>query len=215
MAGKMNTIYALLDAVRGFIKDLMNEVAKALNRLSGGRLTPNAVTLASLLMHLPLAWLIVEGYHLAAGLGLIVFGLFDTLDGQLARLQNRATPTGMFLDSTTDRIKEVLLYCGLTGYLLQHANNTVVVATVAALGASLITSYVNAWGEVALATAPQKARHQVNKSLRTGLGGFEVRMALIVIGLLGGVLTPVIYIILALGGLTVLQRIVNTLQKLR
>lgn len=210
----MNLLYALIDACRNGVKRVMRRLAGWLNRVTGGQLTPTTVTVVGLIAHLPVAWLIADGQLAWAALGLVIFGLFDTLDGELARLQDRTTAAGMFLDSTTDRIKEVLLYCGIVAYLASWAEPIVLVAAIGAVGASLITSYINAWGEVAMAASPKKVKHQVNKALRTGLGGFEVRMFLIVVGLLLDQLETIVYVILVLAVVTVGQRIANTLQKL-
>ena len=59
-----------------------------------------------------------------AALLLAVFGLFDTLDGELARLQGTESPQGAFLDSVTDRMKEILVYVGLAVWLSEYQSNT-------------------------------------------------------------------------------------------
>src|SRR5688572_773856 len=103
----------LIDAVRAGIRKVMHHVAVWLNRLTGGKLSPDLVTIVGLVMHIPIALLIGTGDHnILAALLLVVFGLFDTLDGELARLQNRSSVRGMLLDASTDRMKETLLYVG-------------------------------------------------------------------------------------------------------
>jgi phosphatidylglycerophosphate synthase len=94
-----------MDSGRTAVRSLARSVAKLLNSLSGGRLSPNSVTLFGFVMHIPIALLIARGYFIYGGIGLIIFGLFDTLDGELARLQERPSAWGMFLDSITDRMK--------------------------------------------------------------------------------------------------------------
>lgn len=205
---------SVLDSVKAPIRAFVHQIARGLNSLSGGKITPNFITFSSLVMHVPIAATIAGGKNELAAVLLIVFGLFDTLDGELARLQNRASPKGMFLDSTTDRIKEVILYCGIVAFLFDTSGKLAIIAAVGALGSSLVTSYVNAWGEVAIAASPKKAAHQVNKALRTGLLGLEMRMALIVIGLIFNQLEIVVYVILILAIQTFTQRILNTLRKL-
>src|SRR5205085_12126990 len=92
----------VLDAVRDMVRAVMRTVARGLNRLTGGKLSPNAVTIVGLLAHLPIAYFIATGRLTLAAVLLVIFGLFDTLDGELARLQKRASNIGMFLDSATD-----------------------------------------------------------------------------------------------------------------
>src|SRR5581483_1533234 len=101
-------------------------------------------------------------------------GLMDVLDGELARVQNRATAVGRLLDSVTDRLKEVLLYTAVAYNIVAVTGRPfLVVWAVAACGTALCVSYVNAWGE---ALMPKTAHHTANKSFRIGLGGFEIRM---------------------------------------
>src|SRR5688572_7719398 len=90
----------------------LRHVARWIDRVSGGRVSPSAVTIFGVLMHLPIAIMIARGRFLVAAILLFIFGLFDTLDGELARLQKKASPRGMLLDATTDRMKEVMLYSG-------------------------------------------------------------------------------------------------------
>lgn len=207
---------SLIEAIRTVIRRIMRSIAKALNTISGGKLSPNAVTLFGLLMHLPIAWLISEGYFgYAAGL-LVIFSLFDAIDGELARLQKKSSATGMFVDSVADRMKEILIYCGLVSVLVTSgASKTTLIVLAAALGVSVLTSYLNAWGEVVLANFTRSQDHQVNKTFRSGLLGFDIRMFLLVIGLASNKLAAIVWIILVLGSLTVFQRFLNITKTLR
>lgn len=202
-----------MDSVRGAVRKLMRVIAKALNRLSAGRISPNMVTVIGLLAHFGIAYLIVlQEYYWAAGL-LIVFGLFDTLDGELARLQKRESRFGMYLDSVTDRIKEVLLYIA-AGYSLVHTNQSYwAVWVIAACGTALLVSYTNAWGE-AVMSGIKLQTHKTNSSLRAGLMSFEVRMFLLVIGLLFDQLSLALVVITIGSALTALIRINGVRRKL-
>ena len=210
----MTWLDSILDSVKKLVRSMMRSVAKALNRISGGRITPNSVTIVSLLAHIPIAWLIATNHYRPAGLLLIVFGLFDTLDGELARLQNRSSSAGMFLDSVTDRIKEILLYVGAAYSFVSLGRPYMVTWAVLACGVSLLTSYANAWGEVVM-RGHKSAVHQTNKTLRTGLMGFEVRMTLFIVGLLSTRLILAVVIIAILTTITALQRIYNVMRALR
>src|SRR5690242_757005 len=106
----MITMKRGIDAIRQLIRRIVRVIAKALNSLTGGKLSPNMVTIFGLLMHIPIALLIVADYWVAAGVFLVIFGLLDTLDGELAREQDCVTNNGGFLDASTDRMKEVILY---------------------------------------------------------------------------------------------------------
>lgn len=201
-----------MDKIRKRVKAVMHRVAMFIDKASGGKISPNMITYTGLLAHFPIAWLIATGHFVWAAILLIIFGLFDSLDGELARLQNKTSIKGMFLDSSTDRIKEAVLYCGIVIALFNTGSRFVIVTVVVALGASLITSYINAWGEVALMSA--KHVHELNKSLRIGLLGFDGRMFLIIVGLFANLLSQAVYIIAVLATITIFQRMSGTLKKL-
>lgn len=202
----MKALHALLDGCRTSVRRITHRIAKQLNTLSHGKLSPNSITYIGLVMHLPIAWLIAEGYFGYAALGLVIFGLFDTLDGELARLQNRASAAGMVLDASTDRMKEVLLYCGAAFALIQQGNEFYAVWAVAACGASLCVSYVKAKGETAVKDR-DLTPHQINRLFQDGLLRFEVRMFLLVVGLLTNELAVVLVIITILSVYTALDRL--------
>ena len=192
----------------------MQRLAHLLNRFSNGKLTPNNVTLAGLLAHVPIALLIASGhYWWAAGL-LAVFGLFDALDGELARLQNRAGSAGMLLDATSDRMKEVILYCGVAYALIQSAQPTMAVWAVAACGASLCVSYVKAKGETAI-SASDLTPNQINRLFQDGLLRFEVRMSILIIGLATGYLAEAVIIVALLSAYTAVDRLLKITNRLK
>jgi CDP-diacylglycerol--glycerol-3-phosphate 3-phosphatidyltransferase len=189
-----------IDIVRQAGRKMMRVVARGLNTATGGKLSPNAVTLAGVAMHLPIAVFIAQGDWIPAAVLLLVFGLFDTLDGDLARLQGRESANGMLLDSVTDRVKEVILYGGVAYYFaLNDVHVWFAVAVATALGCSLLTSYLNAIGDAAVAKYNIKSQgHVVNRAFRGGLFPFEIRMLLLILGLLAGYLTVAV-VVIALG----------------
>ena len=203
----------MLDLIRDSVRRAMRSVARALDRVSGGSISPNTITIVGFLMHIPIAGLIAAGYFGYAALLLIIFGLFDTLDGELARLQKRASAAGMLLDASTDRMKEVLLYIG-SAYALADAGKVHVAAwAVAACGASICVSYIKAKGETAVKDKGLTP-NEINRLFQDGLGRFEVRMALLVAGLLTNQLLPVLIIITVLSTYTAFERLIKISKKL-
>ena len=193
----------------------MREVAKGLNTLSEGRLPPNAVTITGFVAHIPIAWLIANSHPLRAALLLVIFGLFDTLDGELARLQHRDSSAGMLLDASTDRMKEVMLYTGIAYYFVSQGHPYWSVWAALALGASMCVSYIKAKGETAVAKT-NLSTSQVNQLFADGLMRFEVRMTLLILGLLTGWLMAAVIIIAIFSTFTAFQRLIritNTLAR--
>lgn len=202
-----------MDSVRNMVRKVMRSIAKAINSMSGGRITPNMITVVGLFAHVGIAYLIaIQEYYWSAGL-LVFFGLFDVLDGELARLQKNESRFGMFFDSLTDRIKEVLLYISAGYSLVAQGDVYWAIWAISACGAALLVSYTNAWGEAVLAGVP-KTSHTKNKTFRGGIMGFEVRMSVLVLGLLTGWLEFALVVITIGGLLTTLQRSINVKRKL-
>jgi phosphatidylglycerophosphate synthase len=210
----MKALDTLLDAARDQVRAVMRVVARSLNTLSGGRLHPNTVTLSGLAMHVPISWLIAQQQYYLAAILLIIFGLFDNLDGALARLQKSESQIGMLLDSVSDRVKEIILYAGITLAFVASGQAGATVWAVLACGSSLLVSYVNAWGEAVIARLNLRD-HQTNKAFRSGLMTFEIRMFVLIIGLLTNqLLAAVIFIALA-SWLTAIGRLINVSRRLR
>lgn len=210
----MNLIDILLDFPRNYVKKFVHLIAVLINRLFGGRVSPNSITITGFLAHLPIALLIATSHNIWAGGLLIIFGLFDALDGQLARLQHRANSSGMLLDATTDRFKEVLIYCGAAYAIITSSTNPkLAVWAVAAVGASLCVSYIKAKGETALKGSSLSA-NEINRLFADGLLRFEIRMFLVVVGLFTNHLLQAVIVIAVLSTLTALGRLKRISSKL-
>ena len=216
----MQFLNSFLDWCKFVVKRLMRPVAWALQSLSGGKLSPHVVTITGLLAHIPIAVLIATGHPIWAGVLLVIFGLFDTLDGELARLQGSESAVGMLLDSSVDRMKEIVLYIGIAYFLVNHAatgpfdSPQTAAVVVAACGGSMLVSYINAWGDAVLSTHSHQ-KHAVNQTFRSGLLRFEVRMFLLVVGLLSGGLLQVVCVIALLAWFTAFERLHSVIRRLR
>ena len=186
-------------------------IAKALNTTTRGKVSPSSITIIGLLAHIPIAWLIATRYNNKAALLLVIFGLFDALDGALARLQGKASNAGMLLDAATDRMKEVLLYTGAAYALIAIGKPYWAVWAVVACGASIVVSYVKAKGETAVKGLPP---NEVNRLFQDGLMRFEIRMFVLVLGLLANQLAYALVFIAITSSLTAISRLRNIMKKL-
>ena len=202
-----------------YIRAVVRHIARAIHTVSKGRIRPNDITIAGLIMHIPIAALIAFDHpYWAAGL-LVVFGLFDTLDGELARLQNRVSDIGGLLDTVTDRVKELLLYAGIL-YLFaaNSASATVLLMTMLACGASLITPFVKAKGEAIIATYGHELSYdKLNRMFGGGILPYEVRIIALIIGLLLGmaVLPWIVAAIAVLATFTMIERLLAIIRSIR
>jgi CDP-diacylglycerol--glycerol-3-phosphate 3-phosphatidyltransferase len=126
-------------------RTLANSVAPPLARLLARTpLTPDALTWLGFFINVGAAVLVAFDHFLAAGALVLAAGLFDLLDGALARLTNRVSRFGGILDSTLDRLSEAAVLLALLVVFArgQHVNSTLLVG-VTLLG-SLMVSYIRA-----------------------------------------------------------------------
>jgi CDP-diacylglycerol--glycerol-3-phosphate 3-phosphatidyltransferase len=111
------------------------------------RLKPNTLTWCALAISLIAAATIATNHLLIGGFLVLFSGLFDILDGALARLTNQATRFGALLDSTFDRISDAVLLLGLLALYIRSGGTIEIVLVFLALIVSLLTSYVRARAE--------------------------------------------------------------------
>ena len=111
------------------------------------RLKPNMLTWCALAISLIAAATIATNHLLIGGFLVLFSGLFDILDGALARLTNQATRFGALLDSTFDRISDAVLLMGVLALYIRSGGTTEIVLIFLALFVSLLTSYVRARAE--------------------------------------------------------------------
>jgi phosphatidylglycerophosphate synthase len=204
-----------IDTIRQAIRGLVRHVAVWLNRISGGKVSPDYVTYVGLFMHIPIALLIAYGFNYWAAALLLVFGLFDTLDGELARVQGVSSTRGMLLDASTDKFKEVLLYTGAGFALAQSSSPAWAAWAAAACGASLCVSFVKAKGEAAIASNDKIYDHAtLNKIFADGLMRFEIRITVLIAGLLCNQLAIALALIAVLASVTAVKRLQRIFKEL-
>ena len=116
--------------------------------LSKSGITPNALTLINLALNIVAAYAIATGHFLLGGVLVLVSGLFDLLDGALARFTKQTTRFGAILDSTVDRISEAVILCGLLiWYVPQEGASLKIVLIFVVLIGSFLVSYIRARAE--------------------------------------------------------------------
>jgi archaetidylinositol phosphate synthase len=132
-------------------------------------------------------------------LSLVVSGVFDVLDGAVARVINRVSKSGSFNDSTLDRLAELAVYAGII-----YGNYTSPLIVLLALGFSLLVSYTRAKGD------------SLGVSLSgIGIGERAERLIVLIVFSIIDYVWLGIAIVLVLGLVTFIQRYVAILKKLR
>jgi archaetidylinositol phosphate synthase len=100
-------------------------------------LSPNAITILALLINAGAAWLLYSRHFVGAILCIIVGGLADAFDGIVARVQNKSSRYGDFLDHFADRVSDTLV---VTGWLL--GSGVRVELAIAAIIAVMMSGYI-------------------------------------------------------------------------
>lgn len=169
---------------------LLAPVGRSLHRLG---IPATAVTVFGLLVTVGGAVLVGAGQWLIGGIVILVGSGIDGIDGAVARAAGTASPKGAFVDAITDRIGEAAMWVGLA---VSIAGDPVAVGLAAAcLGGSLTISYVRAKTEAGGADG------------RGGLMGRAERVVLYGLGVVTGLVVPMLWAATALIWLTVTQRV--------
>ncbi len=205
----------LVKTASNSVRILIRYFAVFLNNKAKGKISPNLITTFGVAGHLPVAFFIMTDQLLAAGILLVFFGLFDVLDGELARLQKTAGSKGMVYDASSDRIKEVLIFSATTYYISQSSTPEWSFVAALALGASLTVSYAKAKAEVSLTIKKRlEDHHKINRHFSEGVASFEIRMALMALGLLAGNLLLATSIVAGLSTFAMFERLYFYLKRI-
>jgi len=189
------------EAIVANVKVLMSKLAVQLDKLFRGKLRPAHITTLSLLGHIPVAWALWTGRPILGAILLAVFGLMDALDGALARAQKSVSKLGMFYDAVTDRLKEVMIYSGLAMFVAYSEPKIYPWVVPAVVGSSILVSYVKAKGEMAV-SANSHDKQLLNRAFSQGISRYEIRMFLLIAGLVAGFLPSFLNLIIALNLMT-------------
>ena len=107
-------------------------------------LTPNIVTWIGFGITVIAGALVVTEHLLAAGIVVLAAGLFDMLDGALARTTGKVTRFGAILDSTLDRVSEAVMLLSLLAIFAKGQQVTECILAGVALLGSFLVSYIRA-----------------------------------------------------------------------
>src|ERR1700759_5546512 len=184
---------------------------KIVNGLALSKISPNTLTFIGLLINVIAAFFF--GYGRAdnyirmffyAGLVIIGAGLFDMVDGRVARQTNQVSVFGAFFDSVLDRYSDVALFFGLLVFYARGNRFFYVVLVAFVMTASLMVSSARARAEALIG------------SCKVGFMERPERVVLIILGALfnrWGVMAPVLWVLAVLSSITVIHRITYTYQR--
>jgi len=126
---------------------ILNGIVRQIARLDPN---PNLISVIGLGINVFAALLYGTGRFFFAGLVMIFANIFDVLDGQVARLTGRVTKFGAFLDSSLDRLSDMVVFLGIIIFYsrdTQYHSTLYAALTGAALIGSVMVSYTSARAE--------------------------------------------------------------------
>src|SRR5271165_227161 len=179
-----------------------NKVIRLIVRgLALSKIHPNVLTFIGLLINIVAGVLLAAGQFRTAGLVIIGAGLFDMVDGRVARETNRVTRFGGFFDSVLDRYSDLALLMGLLVYYASINRFFYVVLTAIVMTGSVMVSYTRARAENSIPTC------------KVGFMERSARVVLMIIGALFNKEAQVLWVIAVLANITVIHRMVFTYQE--
>ena len=184
---------------RSYARKILDPIVSVLASLG---VPPILVSIGGLALSIYGAVWVARGQLALGGVFMLLSGLCDVLDGDLARRRGLASRFGAFLDSTLDRVAEFAFFGGFLYYMVHRmggANDFVFVVTIVALTGSVMTSYARARAE------------GLGYECSVGIMERPERIAALTLGLfLGYRVLTVILVLLAVATMyTFLQRILH------
>jgi len=179
-----------------------NKIIRLIVRgLALSKINPNVLTFLGLVINAVAATFLAMGQFRKAGFIIIFAGLFDMVDGRVARETNQVTRFGAFFDSVLDRYSDLALLIGLLVYYGTIQRPFYVVLTAIVMAASVMISYARSRAENIIPTC------------KVGFLERPERVVLLIIGALFDRMAPVLWVIAVLGNITVIHRMIFTYQE--
>jgi len=174
--------------------------------LVSGKVHPNALTTMGFLVTMSSAYFFHAHHVRTAGFLILLGGVFDILDGRVARLSGLGSKFGAFYDSTLDRISEIAVFFGMLSLYNDYRRDTgdvgMIYLIMLAMAGSMMISYTRARAESLGLDAEVGLMARAERVVL--IGGSALFFGLNWDGL---VLKVVIFILAVMTNITAIQRI--------
>jgi len=177
-------------------------VDSIVNLLASLHVHPNILTLTGMVINIFAMILFAQGKFILAALVIVFAGIFDIVDGEVARRTKRVTKFGAFFDSVIDRYSDLLLLLGLIIWYAKIHRIFYVGLTGLVLIGSVLTSYTRARAESLIPACKVGFLERPERTVLLIIGGLTDRMA------------AVLWVMAILSNWTVSQRIWYTWREL-
>ena len=174
------------------VDKVLDPIGVLLSRIG---VTANALTATGIVIAGIGSVFIGQGRLFLGFIFLILTGLPDALDGAVAKASGTSSVRGAFLDSVSDRVTDILLFCGIAWYLASNEPGRIMMLPVAVMGAAMLISYQRAKAE------------SLGFDAKGGIMERAERFIVLALGLLiSDILIPVLWVMLILTLITAIQR---------
>ncbi|MCC7365857.1 MAG: CDP-alcohol phosphatidyltransferase family protein [Dehalococcoidia bacterium] len=186
----------------GYVSRYLNRPLSrpAARALRGTPVTPNSVTVFTLVLAVATGAMLAAGWHIAGGIAIQAVSVIDGVDGELARLKDMSSKFGHILDAVTDRYADAIILGGMGVYAARFEDlpRPEVIAMLALAGA-LSVSYSRARIEASLQVEPSDGLF--------GLASRDVRSLVAAIGAVLGQCYWTLVVLAVMSFLTVAWRL--------
>lgn len=181
-----------------------NRIERILGFLGAGLdrkgITPNQLTFSGFIVNLAGAFFYFRGFIVFGGFIILFGGLFDMLDGAVARSAEKASKTGAFLDSVVDRYSDFVIFGGILLFYAAGGDLNGTIISLFIISGSFLVSYTRARAELVIPKCD------------VGLMERPERIILLSAGSILGFFYLALWLLAVLTHLTAIYRILHTLR---
>lgn len=183
--------------VRPHIQGIIGPIGRF---LAGVGVTPAAMTAVGLLVTIAGAIVIGTGHLVTGAIIALAGSALDGLDGTVARASGKVTARGAFLDAGSDRIGEIASFAGLA--VAKEGDARLLLLIVLSVGGAMLVPYLRAKAE------------SVGLQGNGGLMGRAERVILFALGLITGLIEPMLWVMVVTVWFTAVHRFVSTYRRI-
>ena len=168
-------------------------------------LSPNTLTILGFLVSVAAGVTFALGKPLEGGLLILFSGVFDTLDGGVARAKGTITPFGGMLDSVCDRYSDGLMFLGI---IAGAVNGRLVISPVLQVDGWLWAGFALI-GSFLVSYTRARAESAGCQKLSIGIAERAERMITLALGALFNFLGWALVLIAVFSHITIIQRVLK------
>lgn len=153
---------------RRYVSKIFHPITKVLI----DRISPNGLTITGFIFSLLSAIFFSQGRFIPASILVIISGLFDIFDGELAKTSGKITTFGGFLDSVMDRYSDTSILIGIIFFYAKEGDIQYIIVTSITLVGFVMVSYTKARAESSIESCSVGLMERAMRMIVLAIGGF-------------------------------------------